>query len=231
MWYFVATWFVMSSICWSSFLSLWIRHTSSIHSSESIFVPAAVVTPWFLFLSSFDISSMSVAYSTTDSTPPCLMLSLNGISLLRPNLVWILAVRLLLSFFMMLRFLPSTPFFIRTYRIASSQALLYAFCTSKNTTYVVSFLLVISFTVCLRTIGWSTVELPSIPPAWALVMTTCCLTLSLMILSYTFPTLLTSVIPHLLEHFPFFFHFPLYNRIISPFSQLGGISSVECILL
>ena len=105
---------------------------------------------WSLFLSSFDISSMSVAYPTTESTPPCLMLSLIGISLVRPYLVWILVVRLLLSFLMMFRFLPSTPFFLRTYKIASSQALSYAFCTSRNTTYAVCFLLDISFTVCLR---------------------------------------------------------------------------------
>ena len=150
------------------------RHTSSIHSRESIFVPAAVVIPWSLILSSFDISSMSVAYSTTESTPPCLMLSLIGISLVGPNLVWILAVRLLLSFLTMFRFLPSTPFFLRTCRIVSSQALSYAFCTSRNTTYAVWFLLFISFTVCFRTIKWSTVELPCMPPAWAFVITTCC---------------------------------------------------------
>ena len=131
------------------------------------------------------------------------MLSLIGISLVGPNLVWILAVRLLLRFLTMFRFLPSTPFFLRTYRIASSQALSYAFCKSRNTTYAVWFLLFISFTVCFRTIKWSTVELPCMPPARAFVITTCCLTLLLIILSYSFPTLLARVIPISFEHFPF----------------------------
>ena len=34
-WYLLATWFVVSSICWSSCRLWWIRHTSSIHSSKS----------------------------------------------------------------------------------------------------------------------------------------------------------------------------------------------------
>ena len=68
------------------------------------------------------------------------------------------------------------------------------------------------------------------PPAWAFVITTCCLTLSLIILSYSFLTLLARVIPLSFEHFPFL-PLPLYSRIISPCSQLVGISSVVCILL
>ena len=41
---------------------------------------------------------------------------------------------------MIFRFFPSIPFLLRTYRIASSHALSYAFCTSRNITYTVCFL-------------------------------------------------------------------------------------------
>ena len=49
MWYVLATWLVMSSICCSSFLSLWMRHTSSIHRRESITEPLLVSTLAFWF--------------------------------------------------------------------------------------------------------------------------------------------------------------------------------------
>ena len=60
---------------------------------------AFVTYPRFFSFSSFDISSMRVAYSMTDSNPPCLMLSLMLILLVRLYLVCILAVRFELSFF------------------------------------------------------------------------------------------------------------------------------------
>ena len=180
------------------------RHTSSIHSRESIISPVADATRRFLVLSSFDISSMSVAYSTTESTPPCRILSFIGISFVRPYLVWILAVRLLLSFFMIFRFFPPIPFLLRTYRIGSSHALSYSFCTSRNITYAVCFLSINSFIVCFRTIRWSAVALPGIPPAWASVIFTCPFILSLIILLYNFPKLLARVIPLSFEHLPFF---------------------------
>ena len=106
MWYFLAIWFVMSSIFWSLFLSWWIRHTSSIHSRESIITSWSVSMPRFLFCSSLAISSISVAYSMTDSTPPCLMLSLIFIGSVRPYLVWILAVRFEFSFLASLEIFP-----------------------------------------------------------------------------------------------------------------------------
>ena len=93
MWYFLAIWLVMSSIFWSLFLSWWIRHTSSIHSRESIITSLSVSMPRILFCSSLAILSISVAYSMTDSTPPCLMLSLISIGSVRPYLVWILDVQ------------------------------------------------------------------------------------------------------------------------------------------
>ena len=106
MWYILAIWFVTSSIFWSLFLSWWIRHTSSIHSKESIITSWFVSMPRFLFCSSLAISSISVAYSMTDSTPPCLMLSLIVIGSVRPYLVWIIAVRFEFSFLASLRFVP-----------------------------------------------------------------------------------------------------------------------------
>ena len=60
----------------------------------------------------------------------------------------------------------------------------------------------ISWMVCLRTIRWSTVAQPLFSLACAFVIWTSCFTLSLVILSYTLPTLLASVIPLSLEQFP-----------------------------
>ena len=112
-WYLLATWLVTSSISCSLSRSWWIRHTSSIHRSESRVMFAWVTYPRFLCLSSLAISSISVAYSITDSTPPCLILSLICIFLVSPCLVCILAVRLELSFLIILRFFPFTPFWCR----------------------------------------------------------------------------------------------------------------------
>ena len=66
-------------------------------------------------LSSLDISFIRAAYSMTDRTPPCLMLSLILILLVR---VCIFAVRLDFSFLIILRFFPSIPFLCRVYLIA-----------------------------------------------------------------------------------------------------------------
>ena len=51
---------------------------------ESIFKFSYIFRPSPFFLSSFDISSINAAYSMTDRTPPCLMLSLIFIFLVRP---------------------------------------------------------------------------------------------------------------------------------------------------
>ena len=66
MWYFFATWFVMSSICCSVVRSWCMRQTSSIHSRVLSMVPCLVFSPMLFFLSSLAISSISVAYSITD---------------------------------------------------------------------------------------------------------------------------------------------------------------------
>ena len=101
---------VTSSIVCRVSRSWWIRHTSSIHRSESIVIFPFVFRPSPFSFSSFDISSIRAAYSITDSTPPCLILSLILIFLVRLYLVCNFAVRLEFSFLAILRFLPSIPF-------------------------------------------------------------------------------------------------------------------------
>ena len=76
MWYYSATWFVMSSISCSVLRSWCMRQTSSIHRRVFTFSPVSVTIPRSCSFNSFDISSMSVVYSITDSSPPCLILSL-----------------------------------------------------------------------------------------------------------------------------------------------------------
>ena len=81
-----------------------------------------------------------------------------------------------------------------------------------------------------RIIRWSQVALPGMPPAWASVSWTSFLTLSLMILSNTFPGLLANVIPLSFEHFPLV-PFALYSLRIWSICQLFGISSFTWILM
>ena len=100
----------MSSIFWSSILFLCISATSSIHNRHpSISVVPILVVPIFSMLISFAISSIRFAYSITDSTPPCLMLSRILIFLVFPYLVRIVAVRFLFMFFTIFRSLPARP--------------------------------------------------------------------------------------------------------------------------
>ena len=51
MWYLFSTWLVMSNISCNLFRSWWMRHTSSIHSSESSLTFASVSYPRFLCFS------------------------------------------------------------------------------------------------------------------------------------------------------------------------------------
>ena len=78
------------------------------------------------------ISSISVAYWVTASTPPCLMLLLIFIGLVMPCLVLIVAVRFWLRWSVRFHVAPSHPCLFITYMMASSQALSYAFVTSRN---------------------------------------------------------------------------------------------------
>ena len=153
---------------------------------------------------------MRFAYSITDSTPPCLMLSLIFIGLVFPNLVLIFAVRFLLMFFTRFHSFSFSPLLLRAYSMAFSQALSYAFVTSRNAMCRSWFLFV--FLWCLiivfRIRRWSAVDLPFWPPAWASVMSTVLVILLLIILSKSLPMLLARVIPLSLLHFPFL-PFPL----------------------
>ena len=76
-------------------------------------VPCLVFSPMLFFLSSLAISSISVAYSITDRTPPCLMLCMILISLVSPCLLWILALRFVFIFLIIGRFFPDTPFWFK----------------------------------------------------------------------------------------------------------------------
>ena len=96
--------------------------------------------------------------------------------------------------------------------------------------YAVFLSFLISSMVWSRIIRWSQVALPGMPSAWASVSWTSSLTLSLMILSNSFPGLLASVIPLSFEHFPLV-PFPLYSLKIWPICQLSGISSLTWIML
>ena len=143
------------------------RGTSSIHSKHLIVSSRlSMYVPRFSLVISLLISSIRSAYCRTDSTPPCLMLSFIYISLVLPCLV--LSCADMFSFVLLTRphswlFRPSLCI---TYIIASSQALLYASVTSKNTMFTV-FCLCISLMVSFSTIRWSVVAaLPLCPLTW-----------------------------------------------------------------
>ena len=127
--------FVMSSIFCISWALLLIRTTSSMYSRHpSLGCDVLFVfTPSSYLLISSAISSITVAYISTESTPPCLMLSLIFISLVLPYFVFIVAVRLVFMSFVICQFYVSIPLLFSTYSIASSHALSYAFVTSRYT--------------------------------------------------------------------------------------------------
>ena len=68
---------------------------------------------------------------------------------------------------------------------------------------------------------WSVVDLPSFPPACASVMFICFRARLLMILSYTFPTLLATVIPCSFEHIPFLSLSLCIVLLLCPFAIVG----------
>ena len=210
-WYLFAISSVMFSIFWSSFLFLWINATSSIHRRHppTVWLPIWVV-PIFSFCISLAISSIRLAYSITDSTPPCLMLSLIFMVLVFPYCVLIVAVRFSLICFSIFQSFPVSPLLYSAYRIAFSHALSYALVTSRNAMYRSSFLFLFLW-VCIIVLSirrWSAVAFPFCPPACASEMFTTLDILLFIILSNIFPMLLPRVIPRSLLHFPFF-PFPL----------------------
>ena len=109
--------FVMSNIFCISWALLLIRTTSSMYSihpnlgCDVLFV----FTPSSYLLISSAISSITVAYISTESTPPCLMLSLIFISLVLPYFVFIVAVRLVFMSFVICQFYVSIPLLFSTY--------------------------------------------------------------------------------------------------------------------
>ena len=123
MWFVSATWFVVFMTSCSYFRFSWIRATSSIHSKFARVSPLSIFIPCLRFCISFVILSISVAYSMTDRTPPCLMLSFIFIFLVSPCFVLILAVSPMFIFLIISRFLSVIPFFVIVNSMASSQAL------------------------------------------------------------------------------------------------------------
>ena len=101
----------------------------------------------------------------TDSTPPCRMLSVMFISLVCPYLVFNRARRLLFNSLAIFHIGNSVPSLCMMYRMASSQALSYAFVTSRNAMYAGFLLFLMVWMVSFSRVRWSTVALPFCPPA------------------------------------------------------------------
>ena len=174
------------------------------------------------------MSSIRFAYSMTDRTPPCLMLSLILMVLVGPYCVLMVAVR----FF--IHFTCNSPVLARQatlmhcvhYQIITfSQALSYDFVTSRNAIYSYFFLLFFTWFIrALSIIRWSAVAIPCWPPACDSVIVVSTFILLFNSLSNNFPALLAKVMPLLLLHFPFV-PFPLYSLLISPCCHCCGICS------
>ena len=91
--YLLAVLFVIDSrVCWSSMLLVMIA-TSSTHRRHVKLVSILVWVVHLALFISLLISSISVAYWVTASTPPCLMLLLIFMGLVMPCLVLMVAVR------------------------------------------------------------------------------------------------------------------------------------------
>ena len=144
----------------------------------------------------FAISSIRLAYSITDRTPPWRMLSLICICLVSAYLVLSFAVRLLFSLFTIFQFFLFRPFLCVVYMIAFSHALSYAFVMSRNTTCRSCFFYFLLWFIMLFSIlMWSAVDFPACPPACASVVSISFLMRLLISLSNNFPILLVRVIP------------------------------------
>ena len=133
--YLLAVLFVIDSrVCWSSMLLVMIA-TSSTHRRH---VELVSILVWVVhlvfgaFFISLLISSISVAYWVTASTPPCLMLLLIFMGFVMPCLVLMVAVRFWLRRSVRSHVAPSHPCLFITYMMASIHALSYAFVTSRN---------------------------------------------------------------------------------------------------
>ena len=147
-------------------------------------------TPSSYLLICSAISSITVAYISTESTPPCLMLSLIFISLVLPYFVFIVAVRFVFMSFVIYQFSVSIPLLLSTYSSASSHALSYAFVTSRYTIYRGFFLFCCVAMLSFSIVRWSVVDFLSLPPACASDIFICGRVRLSIIRSYTFPMLL-----------------------------------------
>ena len=156
----------MSSIFWSSSLFYELmQHRPSIGGTPSGQVSYLGCSD-FSFCISLAISSIRLPYSITDSTPPCLMLSLIFMVLVFPYCVLIVAVRFSLICFSMFQSFPFSPLLFSANRIAFSHALSYAFVTSRNAMHRSSFFFFFFLWVCIIVLSirrWSAVAFPFCP--------------------------------------------------------------------
>ena len=204
-WYSAAISLMTLSISCSSSIDSAITSTSSTHSRLGIFVLVScsfIPSPFALM--AWFIWSIIMPYCSTASTPPCLRLSLICIALVWPYLVLRVAVRLSFRFRTVSHNESSSPLSYRMCMIPRIHALSYAFVTSWKPMYTSFFLFFADCIACWRMSRWSVVALPALPPACASVISTIVLSLSLIILSNSFPMLLANVIPLSFEHMPFF---------------------------
>ena len=198
MWYLLAISCVIFSIACSSSVSDDTSATSFIHRMYPVdCYRLSNFGPSFCFGISLFISSIINAHCITDSTPPCLMLSLWLILRVSPYLVLSLAVEFVFVF------------------------VSYAFVTSRKAMYAGLCFGLILLILLFGISRWSVVDFPFWPPAWASFILTFGSILLLISLSNTVPKLLARVIPRSFEHFPFV-HFPLHCLIISPSSHCSG---------
>ena len=107
-WYFMAWWCIVSSICCNSIGESANNVISSINRRAGIDMCPCLV-PLLLLVRISHMSSTILAYSITDKTPPCLMLSVIVMILVSPYLVLILAVTSVLSSLRILQRLPLIP--------------------------------------------------------------------------------------------------------------------------
>ena len=149
----LATCFATSNICCRVVRSC---SMPSIKSRVLSWVPCLVCITMLFFFGSFAIPSISVANSIIDRTPPCLILSLILISGVRPGLVWILALRFVFNFLIIVSFFPVTPLW---FCLAMSPVHLGILCMPFSCFSRISWI------VWFRTMRWSQVALPNIPPA------------------------------------------------------------------
>ena len=119
--------------------------------------------PMLVFCISLAISSITVAYCSTDRRPPCLMLSFIIISLVIPSFVLIFAFSPLFNFLIIFHVGPITRYYGgRTlYRLAMlyHMLLLHPDMLVEGFFFFLFWVFIISFSMR----RWSVVDLPSFP--------------------------------------------------------------------